>query len=208
MADAMTLDPGFWDKLARRYSRQPVADEAAYANTLERTRSYVGAEDRVLEIGCGTGSTALKLADACSQIVATDFAPEMIAIAREKAEGVENVHFEVSNTGLPGVEDGSFDAVMAFSLLHLVPDVQADLRRVHAVLKPGGHFISKTVCLKGEWYFRPVIGLMRLLGKAPKVTFFGPDSLNALIEAAGFEIVESAEHNTKTRGHFVVARKV
>ena len=208
MADAMTLDPGFWDKLARRYSKQPVADEIAYAHTLERTRSYLGADDRVLEIGCGTGSTALKLGEACGEIVATDFAPEMIAIAREKAKGVGNVRFDAADAGLAGFEEEAFDAVLAFSLLHLVPDLQADLRRVHSVLKPGGYFISKTVCLKNEWYFRPAIGLLQLFGKAPMVTFFGPEQLNALIEAAGFEIVESAEHNKKTRGHFVVARKV
>lgn len=207
MVETMTFDARFWDKLARRYAKQPVADEAAYAHTLERTRTYLGAEDHVLELGCGTGSTALKLADAVAEIVATDFAPEMIAIAREKA-GPDNVRFEVGDTALEGRADASFDAVMAFSLLHLVLDLKADLRRIHAVLKPGGYFISKTVCLKAEWYFRPMIGLMRLLGKAPVVHFYAPDALDAQIAAAGFEIVETGEHNTKTRGHFVVARKV
>jgi len=49
----------FWDKIAERYSRQPVADEAAYQKKLQVTREYLKPDMEVLEFGCGTGSTAI-----------------------------------------------------------------------------------------------------------------------------------------------------
>jgi len=50
----------FWDKVAERYSRQPVADEAAYQEKLQVTREYFQPYMEVLEFGCGTGSTAIE----------------------------------------------------------------------------------------------------------------------------------------------------
>src|SRR5215217_1657238 len=50
----------FWDNLAERYARQPIADEAAYQTKLDITRSYLHPDMAVLEFGCGTGSTALQ----------------------------------------------------------------------------------------------------------------------------------------------------
>ena len=52
----------FWDKIAQKYATKRVADPAAYEAKLTRVRALLRAEDRVLEIGCGTGSTALTLA--------------------------------------------------------------------------------------------------------------------------------------------------
>lgn len=207
MDAAVKTNAQFWDKIARKYAKSPVSDPDAYAHTLTRTRHYLGAEDAVLEVGCGTGSSALKLADACKELLATDVAPEMIAIAREKT-GPDNVTFGVNDLQLEGIPDASKDAVLAFSLLHLLKDLPQALQRIHEVVKPGGYFISKTVCLGGAWYLRPVIGLMRAFGKAPFVAFLTPSELDAAIAEAGFEIVESAEHNKGTRGHFVVGRKL
>ena len=45
----------FWDKVAERYSKKPVANEAAYQRKLRVTREYLRPDMQVLEIGCGTG---------------------------------------------------------------------------------------------------------------------------------------------------------
>lgn len=204
---AMTLNHvGFWDALAERYAKQPVADPGAWDTTLGRIRHYLKPTDRVLEIGCGTGSSALKLADAAADYVATDFAPEMIRIARGKAEDVEGLRFEVADTRLEGM-DGPFDAVVALNLLHLVDDLDASLKRAHEVLDTGGLFISKTPCLARMWYIWPVIKAMQLLGKAPSLLYFTARGFDQRIRDAGFELIEVAEHNKGQRGHFVVARK-
>jgi SAM-dependent methyltransferase len=122
----------YWDRIAPRYARRPVADPAAYDAKLARVRALLRARDRMLEIGCGTGSTALTLAPAVSEIVATDLSEGMIAIAEGKRADAEisNVRFLRAGAGdiLPGAP---FDVIAAFSLLHLVEDVPAVLDAVH-----------------------------------------------------------------------------
>lgn len=52
-------DEKFWNGTARKYAASQIGDMAGYERTLARTRSYLHPDDRVLEIGCGTGTTAL-----------------------------------------------------------------------------------------------------------------------------------------------------
>jgi cyclopropane fatty-acyl-phospholipid synthase-like methyltransferase len=67
----MDRETAFWNKLADKYSRRPVADEAAYKKKLEVTRKYFEPNMEVLEIGCGTGSTAIAHAPFVRHIRAT-----------------------------------------------------------------------------------------------------------------------------------------
>ena len=91
-------DARFWDRIARKYAADPIKDMDGYARTLDRTRHYLRGTDVVLELGCGTGTTALWLAPHVSRMVATDLSGEMIAIAREKAaaEACRNAEFAVA----------------------------------------------------------------------------------------------------------------
>ena len=120
---AMITSERFWDKHAEGYAKRPVKNVPAYEQTLERARAYLTRNDRVLELGCGTGTTALKLCGDAAYITGSDISPVMIGIARGKAEdqGLENVDFITSDASVPGFDAGSFDAVMAFNLLHLLP---------------------------------------------------------------------------------------
>lgn len=200
----------FWDKTAQRYAKSPVKNMAAYETTLERTRAYLSADDDVLELGCGTGTTALLLAAGVKHVTATDISSNMIGIGRDKAKDqqVDNVDF-VHATLDDGALDGrSFDAILAFNLLHLLPELPAALGRIHGLLKPGGVFISKSVCL-GEkcWLWRPVVGAARLVGVAPYVNVMRIAELEASIVDAGFEIVETGLYPPSPPSRFVVARK-
>ena len=67
----------FWNKRADKYSKQPVPDEDAYRKKLEKTREYFRPDMDVLEIGCGTGSTAIAHAPYVRHILATDFSSRM-----------------------------------------------------------------------------------------------------------------------------------
>ena len=75
-------DAHFWDKIARRYATDPIKDVAGYERTLDRTLHYFSSTDTVLELGCGTGTTALRLAPHVSRMVAADLSGEMIKISR------------------------------------------------------------------------------------------------------------------------------
>ncbi|QIE44763.1 class I SAM-dependent methyltransferase [Pseudohalocynthiibacter aestuariivivens] len=145
----MPTQAQFWDRIAPKYAQKPIADVTAYEATMARTSQYLGATDRVLELGCGTGSTAVRLAPQVAQIVGTDISQEMIRIARGRAEtaGVNNLSFNTTHEFDQGSPAALFDAVLAFNFLHLLEDVPATLRTVHAQIKPGGMFISKSGCL-------------------------------------------------------------
>ena len=206
-------DARFWDRTARKYATAAIADQAGYERTLDRTRALLGPDDRVLELGCGTGTTALRLAGDVQSYCATDISAGMIAIAEEKrpAGPAPSPVFRIATAETLAPEDGQFDAVLAFNYLHLVRDLPNTLRRVHALLGAEGLFISKTPCL-GD--MNPLIRLallpaMRAIGKAPYVCVFRAAELNQLISAAGFDILATENHATKgndTRP-YIVARK-
>ncbi|PSR12930.1 SAM-dependent methyltransferase, partial [filamentous cyanobacterium CCP3] len=144
----MSRDARFWDRTARKYARSKIADPEGYERSLARCRHYLRATDRLFEFGCGTGTTALRLAPHVAELVATDISAEMIAIARERAaaEGCANATFQAADPAAMDGPDAAFDAVAGFNVLHLVTDRAAVLRNLHRILKPVGHFISKTVC--------------------------------------------------------------
>ena len=87
----MDRETKFWNKIADRYSRRPISDEAVYEKKLDITRKYFRPDMEVLEFGCDTGTTAIAHAPYVKHIRATDISSKMIAIAQRKADapGVE-----------------------------------------------------------------------------------------------------------------------
>lgn len=205
----------FWDKAAERYAKSPVTDVKSYEYTLERTRSYLKKTDQVLEVGCGTGSTALLLADAVSHITASDLSSNMIAIAKRKAadQGVDNVRFVASNMLDEEPGQTTFDAVLAFNLIHLIEDTPAIMKRIETLVKPGGYFISKTICKPGRGtplklrLMLMALPIMQWLGKAPFAKIMTIDELEGHIVEAGFEIVETGNYPAAPPHRYIVAKK-
>ena len=195
----------FWDKLAKRYAAMPVRDAPAWEETLRAVQDVLQPGDRVLEIGCGTGSTALRLAPHVADYTGTDISEAMIAIAAEKPAPA-NVTFrqeEAASTPVVPV-----DAVLAFNLLHLVGDLDATLANVRERLKSGGLFISKTPCL-GEMsiFLRLLVPMLQLIGKAPQITTLTETELRTRIEAAGFEITDRRTFGKNRSVPYFVAQR-
>ncbi|MCK8464783.1 class I SAM-dependent methyltransferase [Aliiroseovarius sp. S1339] len=204
----------FWDKIAPKYAKAAIKDVESYQYTLDRTRSYLGAQDKVLEIGAGTGSTALELASSAGHVTITDVSPEMIRIGQERAQeqGITNVDFHVTDAGVSNLT-GPYDAVLAHNVLHLIEDLPAALDRVHDLLAPGGVFISKTFCKptrRGPWFYyamKLLLPVMQLVGKAPFVSMMTIQELEAMITAHGFKIIESGNFPAKELRRYIVARR-
>lgn len=206
----MSKSAKFWDKLARKYEKAKIRQPEAYQAKLEHTQTFFSGESRIFEFGCGTGTTALYHAPKAASILATDISEEMLTIAREKqsAAGIDNIQFKPWNIDSDPILEDGFDMVMAHSILHLVKDMPGALTKSRDMLKPGGIFVSSTVCL-GDWnpVFRPMLVLMKLIGKAPEtVSFFKKDELRAAIQTAGFEILDLPEGDWGA-AQFIVAKK-
>ena len=216
--------------MARRYAAASVADVAGYERTLERVRHRLLRTDRVLELGCGTATTALRLAPFTAHYTATDLSTAMLDIARGKLADAppavrDVLHLELADADEPmpappapptvsvSADAADCDVVLAFNLLHLVPDLDRTLAQVVRQLRPGGLFISKTVCIArmNPLVPRVVLPLIRLLRLAPPVQMLSEDMLVAAITRSGLLIDTVEHHATRTRGHdwrpFVVARK-
>ncbi|WP_333715010.1 class I SAM-dependent methyltransferase [Yoonia sp.] len=202
-------DAKFWDRAAEKYAASPIKDMQAYQDTLDRARHYLRPGDHLLEVGCGTGTTALKLAPALRHITATDVSGGMLAFGERKkaAQGVGNVTFLQSEIMQP-VPGAPFDAIFASSILHLVDDLDAALGHLFAQVKPGGYVISKTACLKNMAVFiPPMIRVMQMIGKAPHVLVFSRDELDQAFRKAGFRLVETGHFGKNRYTHFVVAQR-
>ena len=203
----------FWDRVARKYAADPIADLAGYEATLSRVQALLSRDQRVLEIGCGTGSTALRLAPFTRQLLDTDVSPGMIAIARDKlaAEPRPQLSFAVADAESLAAQQPAYDVVLAFNLLHLVADLDRTLSLAMQALRPGGLLISKTACIKELSPLIRYLALpaMRAIGKAPPVLCFGAAELQAAIARQGMDIVTVERHGTQGKDFrvFIVARK-
>lgn len=206
----MTAEAAFWNDLAERYARQPVANPGAFERKIELTRARMKPTDTVLDVGCGTGSLALRLAPSAATVHGLDISSEMIRIARGKAEteAVANVSFHVGALDSCEFEPGSLDGICAYSLLHLVDDLPATLGRIHRLLKPGGFFVSSTVCLGESWVpYRPLLEVLRWLGKAPRVRSLRKRELEDEMRHAGFVGIEQRDVGAQSNIAFSVAEK-
>lgn len=214
LAAAAARKARFWDRIARKYAADPIADLAGYEATLERVQGLLSPEHEVLEIGCGTGTTALRLAPLVRRLRATDVSAEMIAIAREKlaAAPLPQLSFELADADLPVAAPGTQDRVLAFNVLHLVDDLDHALALAVQALRPGGLLVAKTPCV-GEMnplIPRLALPLMRALGKAPQVLCFKAPALQAAMARQGLEVLAVERHGTqkgKDIRVFTVARK-
>ena len=208
----MTADARFWDDIAEQYAAKPLDDPDAYERKLAETKKRLSSGDRVLDIGCGTGSLALALAPHVAHVDAVDISAEMVRIANEKAvaAGVSNVSFHQSKLDVLEVfQPATFDTICAYNILHLVDDREAILAKMFQLLKPGGSFVVSTPCLGDSWVpYGPLITLMRWLGKAPRVVnMLRTEALEGEIASAGFVDPQRPDVGAKPRISFVLLRK-
>lgn len=208
----LTKDAAFWTRQAPRYARSRIGDMIGYERTLDRSAELISGRARVLELGCGTGLTALRLAPYVGSYLATDLAPGMIAQAQDRlqARPTPNLRFAVATAQDYATDPAGFDAVLGFNYLHMLRDLPQTLSTIHKILTPGGLFISKTPLL-GEMspLIRAAIRPAQWLGLAPHVLSLTEAELSAAFQRAGFTIDEVGRHGSTANDPrvFIVACK-
>ncbi len=200
----------FWNKVSKGYVKSKISDIESYQTKLEKTQEYFTKDMDVLEVGSGTGMTAVIHAPHVKHYHATDLSEGMLAFAQERIDeaDLKNITLEAGAVESLSVEDGSKDVVLAMSLLHLLDDPEAGIQHIHKYLKKDGLFISSTICLGDKMnYFKPLFKLMKLVKYAPSVVhFFKKKELVSMIENAGFKIEHDWQPGPK-KAAFIVARK-
>jgi demethylmenaquinone methyltransferase/2-methoxy-6-polyprenyl-1,4-benzoquinol methylase len=169
----------------------------------ETVRATVQEGDRVLDACCGTGDLAVAAWKAgAGHVVGLDFSERMLERARRKAPELEWVQGDVLT--LP-FEDASFDAAVVGFGVRNVEDLEAALRELCRVLRPGGRLgILEITTPRGVlrpfyklWFDRIVPLLGRLLPGGDAYTYLpasvrrfpGPEALGELLGSCGFRAV-------------------
>jgi 2-polyprenyl-3-methyl-5-hydroxy-6-metoxy-1,4-benzoquinol methylase len=133
----------------------------------------------------------------------------MIAIAQERARAsrISNVTFQAVAFEALQASNQTFGAVLGLSVLHLLDDLDDALSRIHQLLKPGGYFISSTVCVKDlSWPATWAIPIATAFKLAPTVRAFTSRELELRLELCGFSITYVWRPGPR-RPVFIIARK-
>ncbi|MGW4061639.1 class I SAM-dependent methyltransferase [Amycolatopsis sp. NPDC004747] len=140
-----------WDAEAATFDDQPdhglrdPAVRAAWAGLLLPLMPPAPAA--VVDLGCGTGSLAVLLAQSGYVVHGVDSSPGMLAVAEEKAAGL-GVDFRAGDAADPPCPAGAYDVVLARHVLWALPDPAAALGAWVRLLKPGG----RLVLVEGRWF--------------------------------------------------------
>jgi SAM-dependent methyltransferase len=158
-------------------------------------------ECRTLEVGAGSGIMTECLARRVKSLLATDFAPKMLEVLRERMEeaGIQNVEVEEMDGQNLSVEDDSFDRAASSFALMLFPDRAKGFSELRRVLRPGGRVMVSAWAGPDKFEgFALFLGAMKMAfpdmppPPAPPPVFSLSDLgvFKAEMEAAGFQDVE------------------
>lgn len=211
----MDKSEAFWDSAAENYDQTEERFESIHQKSRQNARKHLNTSHTVLDYGCGTGTTACELANGVKQIFAIDISSKMIQLAQEKvaAAKIENISLRHGDIFDEDFKAGSFDVILAFNMLHTVPDPDAVMQRIRELLKPEGLIIAVTPTLLDKLSFSVglQIKLMQLLcslGIIPiPIRRLKSTDLDGLLENTGFQIVDSEKIFAKASSYFAVGRK-
>ncbi len=212
----MNKSEAFWDSSAGNYDKTEERFETIHRKSRENARRHLKGGDIVLDYGCGTGTTACELSNEVKQVQAIDISSKMIELAKEKADAanIENVTFAQGDLFDDGYEGESFDAILAFNMLHTVPNPQNVMQRIHELLKPEGLLITVTPCLRDKLAFLvgmqiKLVQVLCSVGIIPiPIRRLKSTDLNELIKNGNFQITDTEQIYAGASSYFLVAKKI
>ena len=136
----------FWDRWAWFYDLAERSNRTVNAAAAARVAGLVPVGARVLDCAAGTGEFSLAAAKRAVSVLCTDQSQPMLDRARKKAakRGLTNISFAQRDVTALSDPDGSFDAVIAANVLHLLPEPETAVRELWRVTAPGGRLILPT----------------------------------------------------------------
>ncbi len=138
-----------WDSEAETFDEAPdhgLADPTVRAAWRDLLLGVLPtAPARVADLGCGTGTLSLLLAESGYAVAGLDFSPEMIRRARAKAGHAATFH--VADAAEPPLDPASYDVVLSRHVLWAMPSPAEALARWVSLLAPSG----RLVLVEGSW---------------------------------------------------------
>ena len=212
----MNKSEKFWDQASKNYDKTEERFEYIHRKSRKNTKKYLKDSHIVLDYGCGTGTASCEFANQVKEIHAIDISAKMIEMAKEKARvnKAENINFAQTNIFDKRYKKESFDIILAFNMLHTVPNPQDVIKKIHELLKPEGLFISVTPCLRDKMSFlvNLQIQLVRILCKTKIIPIpirrLKSSELDQLLEAGNFQTIETEKIYQGASSYFIAAKKI
>ena len=138
---------GAYEALAASYDR--LTNDVDYKATVAFYREILAAEGlrprTAVDLACGTGSVSVLLAKQGLRVIGVDMSEEMLTVAQQKTEGLQNpprfVCQKLQNLALPRGVDLAVCALDSLDYITVPADCAEAIRRVYRALNPGGIFI-------------------------------------------------------------------
>ena len=142
----------YWDAQAASFDDEPdhglTSDRVRTAWSRRLTAWLPELPSTVVDLGCGTGSLSVLLAEAGHDVVGIDLSAAMVEQARAKARASdEPIRFIVGDATNPDLAHDTFDVVLARHVIWALPNPDEALRRWAALLKRDGRLIA----IEGRW---------------------------------------------------------
>jgi len=182
----------YWDKLSPGYDRFMEKYWKIYwSSLLDKIFNDVDAGDTVLEVACGTGLVALKVAERVSKVSGIDISAPMIDEAKKKMreKGVDNVEFYMEDAYSLRFGNDAFDKVICNNALQNMKYPQKALAEIKRVIKPGGRFISATVGFGEAPIYKMLFTIFKPFIKLPVFHKLNLEETADMIRDSGFSIL-------------------
>ena len=150
--------------------------------------SALSSQQKVLELGCGTGIFTEKLSGCGANLTAADISVELLTQARHRLSGMSNVTLVLADGETLPFQDEIFDAVVGSAILHHLP-LKSSLREIRRVLQSGGKLaFSEPNMMNPQILIQKNVPVVkRWLGDSPDETAFVRWRLKHVLMSAGFE---------------------
>ena len=182
----------YWDKLSPGYDRFIEKYWSIYQSSLlDKISNDVNVGDTVLEVACGTGIVALKVADRASKVSGIDISAPMIDEAEKKRreKSIDNVEFLVEDAYSLHFGNDAFDTVICNNALQNMKYPQKALAEIKRVIKPGGRFIGTIAGIGEAPILKMLFTIFKPFIKLPVFHKLNLDETADIIRDSGFSIV-------------------
>jgi ubiquinone/menaquinone biosynthesis C-methylase UbiE len=160
-------------------------------------------DENVIDLGCGTGSYSIALAQEGFSVLGVDFSPKMVEKAKNKIydESKKRTEFQLLDINQPlPFSSNSFDHAICIHVFQVLEDPVSFLEQLHKILKPDGHFLilikdserrhESKIKLKKSFTKVIIILFKKILRTTKPIRKYKKAELEQLLFSSGFEVVE------------------
>jgi ubiquinone/menaquinone biosynthesis C-methylase UbiE len=184
----------YWGRLAKVYDHNALLAGATYPPIAEKLRDEFAPQDRLLDVGAGTGLLTAYIAPLVARVTCTDIALEMLEKAKERLQSFDHVVYRVQDACALSLKGNSFDVLLCCNVLHQLSRPEIAVSEFRRVLRPGGRLLAITLSIghMSVWdKLRTAVEYILRFGIPPAGSPFTLDAFSRLIVDAGFELREA-----------------